>query len=342
MSQAYVIRLAIDDSKIKEIEKRLMNIVGGGQQQGAGIAGAVTKASSGGGIGKNIAKLAGIAIGVAALVAVVTKIAQMSIQASPMLQQMLKLMNFGILLILRPIGDFFGFFLRPLIIYFLRSIILPWYRLATPLMQKFGQWLGMGVTQNLSSNLAGTWALITGDWEEVSRITTASNARIQKFWEDAVISIGAWITSLNLPSFSDITTGVRTWIFEQVNKLPSFYVWFTVGVRNWIRNQLPQLPSWSAITLGIDTWIEENIGKLPTWDDIITAFDVVRVSILGIAEAIQKFFQDLIDQFLGRGGGNTTQQTNTQTNTFMIDINKNGINDLDEVSNWFSDLLAGK
>lgn len=344
MSQAYTLRIAIDDSKIKEIEKRLMNIVGGGQQQGGGLGNAVTSASSGGNIGKNIAKLGMIAIGVAALVGIVTKIAQMSIQASPMLQQMLKLINFGVLLILRPIGDFFGFFLRPLIIYFLRSIILPWYRLARPIMQKFGTWLGMGAATTAQSNLSGTWALITGDWEAVSRITAESNARIKKFWEDSVTSIGAWITSLNLPSFSDITTGIKIWIFEQVNKLPSFYIWFMVGIRGWIRNQLPQLPSWMAITTGVNTWIEENIGKLPSWDDIITAFGDVKIAILGIAEAITEFFTNLVSDLLERIGitNNNNKNTSGGSNTLMIDINQNGIDDKDDLMNWLSDIFAGK
>ncbi len=297
MSTPYVLKLAIDDSKIKEIEKRLMNIVGGGQGQQGGLADAVKSASTGGSLGKNIAKLAAIAIGVGALVGLVTKIASMSISASPMLAQMLKLMNFGVLLILRPIGDFFGFFLRPLIIYFLRSIILPWYRLARPLMQKFGQWLGMGVTQNVGSNLSGTWALITGDWESVSRITAESNARIQAFWENVVTDVGAWITSLNLPSFSNLSNSISLWITEQTDKLPAFWVYMKVAVRGWILNNIPQLPSWEAITIGINKWIEDNIGLLPTWDDVTSAVKGIHNAILGIAEAIKQFFIDLAAKF---------------------------------------------
>lgn len=344
MSQAYTLRIAIDDSKIKEIEKRLMNIVGG-KQVGGGLGNAVTSASSGGNIGKNIAKLGMIAIGVAALVGIVTKIAQMSIQASPMLQQMLKLINFGVLLILRPIGDFFGFFLRPLIIYFLRSIILPWYRLARPIMQKFGTWLGMGAATTAQSNLAGTWALITGDWEEVSRITAESNARIKKFWEDSVTSIGTWITSLSLPSFSGLSDGITTWIDNNLSGLVFWWYPMNIGITDWINTQMSGLVQWwYFMDIGISKWIGENIEKLPSWDDIITAFGNVKIAILGIAEAITEFFTNLVSDLLEKIGisSNNNKNTGGGSNTLMIDINQNGIDDKDDLMNWLSDIFAGK
>ena len=46
------------------------------------------------------------------------------IDSSPMFQQMLKLLNFGVMMVLRPIGDFFGFFMRPILIALLQKFII--------------------------------------------------------------------------------------------------------------------------------------------------------------------------------------------------------------------------
>ncbi len=62
-----------------------------------------------------VVKLAGLATGVAGLL----QMRKMVIDSSPMLQAMLKLLNVGIMFILRPIGDFFGFVLRPLLVPFI-------------------------------------------------------------------------------------------------------------------------------------------------------------------------------------------------------------------------------
>ena len=54
------------------------------------------------------------------------------IDSSPLMQQMMKLLNFGIMLILRPIGDFFGMLMRPILIMLLRKFIIPFYQVVYP------------------------------------------------------------------------------------------------------------------------------------------------------------------------------------------------------------------
>ena len=54
------------------------------------------------------------------------------IDSSPLMQQMLKLLNFGIMLVLRPIGDFFGMLMRPILILLLRKFIIPFYQTVYP------------------------------------------------------------------------------------------------------------------------------------------------------------------------------------------------------------------
>lgn len=287
----YTLKIEIDDSKIREIEKRLMNIVNGK----GGLGEKATSASSGGSMMKNIAKLGTIAVGVAGLVMLVKKIAEITVSASPMFQQMLKLINFGVLLILRPLGDFFGFFLRPLIIYFLRSIVLPFYRLMRPIMQKLGTFLGMSVTQNVAGTLSGVWALITGDWEEVSRITSESNARIQAFWEGVSTDVSIWLTSLDLPSFSELTTNITTWISDQGLLLPNFGGMIFSSLATWLIFETAKLPTFEALITRWNEWTA-NIS-LPNWEDVTNIIDSITAGILGIVDSIRDFIIDLASKF---------------------------------------------
>ena len=63
---------------------------------------------------------------------------------------MLKLLNFGIMMILRPIGDFFGFMMRPILIALLQKFIIPFYQTYLPLMQKLGTDIGERVVDFLN------------------------------------------------------------------------------------------------------------------------------------------------------------------------------------------------
>ena len=87
-----------------------------------------------GGQGKIAA--AGIGIGAAGgAMGLTSKI----IDSSPLMQQMLKLLNFGIMLVLRPIGDFFGLLMRPILILLLRKFIIPFYQTVYPWFIKNAQ-----------------------------------------------------------------------------------------------------------------------------------------------------------------------------------------------------------
>ena len=76
------------------------------------------------------------------------------IDSSAMLQQMLKLLQFGVMLILKPIGDFFGFLMRPILILMLRKFIIPFYQKVYPWFVTQGAKLGdniAGLLDHLSS-----------------------------------------------------------------------------------------------------------------------------------------------------------------------------------------------
>ena len=84
-------------------------------------------------LGKGKMAAGGMALGAAgAGIGLASKI----IDSSPLMQQMLKLLNFGIMLILRPIGDFFGMLMRPILILLLRKFIIPFYQTVYPWFMK--------------------------------------------------------------------------------------------------------------------------------------------------------------------------------------------------------------
>lgn len=113
---------------------------------------------------------------IAGLVGIAVGMVKMLVSSSPMLKQILKLFNFGIMLILRPIGDFIGFMLRPIMLMVLTKFILPFYQNALPMMQEMGTMVGeklvpivegiirglVAVGQIIVGTLTG---IFTGDWQ---------------------------------------------------------------------------------------------------------------------------------------------------------------------------------
>ena len=136
MAEQYVLKVKVDDADIRKLEKRLAGIL-----TGKGITGG-SGSGGNGALGKNLAKLGIIATGVVGILALTKKLTGMLVDSSPMLKQMLKLFNFSIMLIFRPIGDFIGFLLRPIMIMFLRKFIIPWYQTGLPVLQKVGTFIG--------------------------------------------------------------------------------------------------------------------------------------------------------------------------------------------------------
>ena len=154
-SDTYKLRLVIDDSKIREIERRLNNLGGTGRSSiftprqsksnglmsmlGKSIGGIFGKKKGGDNpMTKGLLKIGLIAGGVVSIVAIIKQLTSIIIESSPMLQAILKLFNSAVLFIFRPIGDFIGFFLRPMIIHFLRNIAIPLYRKMGPLLRVLG------------------------------------------------------------------------------------------------------------------------------------------------------------------------------------------------------------
>lgn len=98
-------------------------------------------------------KMAALGIGAGAIGGGMA-LGKMIIDSSPMMQQMMKLWKFGIMMILRPIGDFFGFLFRPILLILLRKFIIPNYQKWMPMMMRWGTAIG----EALAAILDGTWA----------------------------------------------------------------------------------------------------------------------------------------------------------------------------------------
>ena len=92
-------------------------------------------------------KMAAAGIGAGAVGAGIG-LGKMIIDSSPAFQSLLKLLNFGIMLILRPIGDFFALLFRPILIMLLRKFIIPFYQYVYPWFMKNLQ-LGESITGSL-------------------------------------------------------------------------------------------------------------------------------------------------------------------------------------------------
>ena len=349
-NNTYTLKIAIDESKIRELEKRLM-----GAMNGTGLGGAnPAKQGSGSDIGKNIAKLGAIALGVTSVVALVQKLVSMTVDASPMLSQMLKLLNFSIMLILRPIGDFFGFFLRPLVVYFLRSVALPFYRQFRPIWQKLGWILGSSVLNNwlsvsefqkerqdsgdplanLKGNISG-WGVIVDFFDDLANMASGQGTEGEGKYTEKIQN---WITNseANFLKVSTFFSGIGTSI-DAIDTATAFdnfksnitgwleafdagqYIVSEVG--KWIAGiEFPDLTDiWTDFTTDVSTWVDEFIESLKK---LITGIPAAIANALGI----------------GGGGGDD----NSTTNNFFGDAMASAQESADYVwetgSTWFESI----
>lgn len=274
----YKIKLLVDDTAIKDLEKRMQgifNIKGAGASSGASASANPIK---------NLLKLGAIATGVGALVATVTKISQMTVNASPMLKAMLQLFNTSITLILRPIGDFIGFILRPIMLYFLRYIAIPFYKYFTPWMQKYGNSIGQGLTAvlktltqppSLQSNPAGFAADIL-------------------FPSKGATDLANWLKTLEPIKFPDFGE-----IFKKLNldsittswgKIIDFFTGLSTNPIKTVWDQLTTL--FQGIGGGVKTLTS-------AWDKLWGWFNTIGGGIKTVGNAWDRFFE----LFQGIGAG---------------------------------------
>ena len=103
------------------------------------------------------AKIKGLGVGIAAAIAAAIGLSfGRVIESSPLRQAVLKIMNTSLTLILRPIGDLVGSVLRPLALYFLKDVAIPFFRAFTPMGKDFS-----GISRSLGALLLNPIGVIT-------------------------------------------------------------------------------------------------------------------------------------------------------------------------------------
>ena len=165
MSDDDIIEVKLSKGSIASLAKAM----GGGGKGGGLLGGKGGKGGLAGIAGKGMLLLGGIGVAIGAILGAVKAISG----SSPMLKQMFKLMNFGIMMIFRPIGDFIGFMLRPILVMLLRNFIIPFYKDVMPVMQTLGTMFGGSIAQQLGDFFRnpeqviadGLQALLTGTGE---------------------------------------------------------------------------------------------------------------------------------------------------------------------------------
>jgi hypothetical protein len=256
----------IQDSSLSKLEK----IMTGGGSSSSGISSDEQRKSNIAQLGK----LGAVAIGITSLVTLVGKITSMLVDSSPMLQSMLKLFKVGILFILRPIGDFIGFLLRPLMIYMLRNIFLPWYRNMAPIMRAWGGTLGADLL-NFFKDPFGTiqdwientwWGKIMAFFLPVIGILYVIE-KVRDILADLDIDLGEIAGAIG-----EKVTAFFSSLGEKLQELWDGAVSAITAFGEWISNSFGKVGEWLGTAWSnFIVWITGNIGIISNW--IGTAWD---------------------------------------------------------------------
>ncbi len=280
MAEQYTLKVVIDDSKIRELESRLNKLGGGSSGSsttsggGSGISGMLGKLGSGGGAGgtsglmKNLAKLGAIAVGIIGIQKMVSKISGLVVQASPMLQGMMKLFNTSVLMIFRPLGDFIGFFLRPIMIFLLRNVALPLYQLLAPPLRQWGSSLG----NTLVGFLSDPFGTLTQWWLTWNWFDGIGLNKIQAgltLIEDVLKIFNIDLSGVSLAlseSFTTALDNITTGLTEAFDGITGFFT------DSWAFVTSTLQPAWDGLTgffqsiidtfSGFIDWLHDTFGWL--------------------------------------------------------------------------------
>ena len=323
----------IGDSSIAKLAKALGGGSGGGSEGGkkgvGGIAGMLQKIT--GGFAGGLAKVALITTGITGIFGLVKTI----VGASPMLKQILKLFNFGIMLILRPIGDFIGFFFRPIIVMLLRNLIIPFYKDILPRAQELGAFLGGGVAAFFEEPAKFIAEGLSG----IEIDTSALKEKLDDFFTGAVnlgSAISNWfkdtLYDLNY-SFTILGYLIASWFNKSINNLSKNFSFMFTSISNWFYNGLEGITAeWTKIFDWVGNWIYNGLTDMAAdWTKI---FEWVGGWIYNGIQSISATWSDIWgwikDWFFNGlnsifGGGNVSQNYNGgMINEPIFGIGKSG------------------
>lgn len=314
----YIMKLVVDDTAVKQLEKRLQNIMG----IKTGGTGTATSSGSSNNLFGNLGKLGLIAAGVALLVKSVQKILDLVVNSSPILQSTLKIFETSITLIFRPIGDFFGFFLRPIMLVFLTKVALPFYRLTAPLSKFLGSASGNVVGGNFQSNIEG-WQLIVqgkfGDLWDKARV------KMEQDWGNITTGFSDFAKDLKVPK--ELVDGWKTIrnFFLKLN-LPEELIKGWASIRNFFLTlKLPKEleDGWRSIrNFFLKLKVPEALSGI--WSSFTTFFSQLKIPDV-VKSAVDTFFgflkkladwinglPQMFKDWLGLGGNGNKSNSSAQ------------------------------
>ena len=190
------------------------------------------------------------------------------IDSSMMLQQMLKLLQFGVMLILKPIGDFFGFLMRPILILLLRKFIIPFYQKVYPWFVTQGAKLGDGIASLVDYFGTPEFAMVTGG---VIATSIAAVLKGGKMFTDNIMNkfaqkIGEQVAAKGkIPVVDKADDVIKTTAEKTVKKTPAWINEDGTYNKNWqkqqaaLKNALPEEPKNKSTTVEDDFKKGKNV-----------------------------------------------------------------------------------
>jgi hypothetical protein len=253
---------------------------------------------------------------------ILLKVLKMAFDASPMFQQIQKLLKFGIMMVLRPIGDFFGFIMRPVMIMLLRKFIIPWYTKMYPQMMKWGTEIGTKLAGALGAladgDVGGAFAALWGDvdwgdlvWKVLKLVITpiaigdlifgmmgegdnsgfnAMGQAIKKWFDDGITSI--------TPQWNEYWTGVKKWFDDGIDGISDKWNDLWTGYKKWVTDGINGITAqWNAIFYQILGWFGSGLTTIKsTWSNFFdTIYNWFNSGINGITTNWSKVWDNFMD-----------------------------------------------
>ena len=210
----------------------------------------------------------GILIG-AGSIGILLTVLKKAFDVSPMFQAIKKLLNFGFMLILRPIGDFFGFVMRPIMVMMLRKFIIPWYKDVYPAMKKWGTYIGEKLVPVMEAILefltAGGGAGLAAAGGAVVAGTVAANIIMARKIMAALGGGAGQVTKVTTSLSSKITSGFKNIgrNITQILKHPKVVIsQLTSNIGNKLQNITTSVKN--AIT-GVRTALTSTTSKITSF-----------------------------------------------------------------------------
>lgn len=282
---------------------------------------------------------------------ILLKVLKMAFDASPMFQQIQKLLKFGIMMILRPIGDFFGFIMRPIMILLLRKFIIPWYTKMYPQMMKWGTEIGTKLAGALGAladgDVAGAFAALWGEVDWGKEIWKVLKLAITPFmFADFIAGIMGVGDGEGLNYVGRI---IRTWFEDGIASITPQWNKFWTETKQWFDDGIAGISdSWNTLWTEYKKWVTDGIaGISDTWNSLWTGYKKwVTDGLSGISASFNDLWTSY-KKWVTDGLGSITTSWNSmfwgvyswiQQGLFNITSSWNMI--FDVVYKWISDGIA--